>query len=98
MQFAKPEASEMQIQRVPWQGSSTIWYLSMGWVRGKAFPSGGRKAQTNKQKVLAKDTSQATQVTATSCAQLALQVGCSPSAMHWLHASDSFENKTLASH
>lgn len=91
MQFTKPEASEMQIQRVPWQGSSTIRYLSMGWVLCKAFPSGGGKKKTKK-KALAKDTSQAVQVTATSCAQLALQLGYGPTATRSLGASNSFEN------
>lgn len=46
-------------------------------------------------KVLAKDTSQAMQVTATSCARLALQLGCSPSAAHELGVSNRFENKSL---
>lgn len=68
MQFTKPEASEMQIQRVPWQGSSTIPYLSTGC---KAFPSGGGKEQKRLGKrYLA------------SYASYSHQLGSCPSAMH----------------
>lgn len=45
MQFTKPEASGMQIQHVPCQGSSTMECLSMGlplWVGAKQKGLGKR--------------------------------------------------------
>lgn len=94
MQFTKPEASEMQIQRVPWQGSSTIQYLSMGWVHCKAFPCGGRKnPKKSSQKAIPLRCTEDTQVT-TSRTKSSLVVVWTRPASHRSHERKDSTQRT----